>query len=55
MLNAMEGIKRIIVAELNLGQYTREVERMAKNGQEVIGVHRVDGRLITPNEILERL
>ncbi len=55
LLSAIEGIKKIIVVELNLGQYTREVERLAKNGQEVIGVHRVDGRLIPPNEILERL
>lgn len=55
LLNAMEGIKKIIVTELNLGQYAREVERLAKNGQEVIGVHRIDGRLITPSEILERL
>lgn len=55
LLAAMDGVKKIIVAELNLGQYRREIERLAKNGQDVIGVHRVDGRLITPNEILERL
>jgi 2-oxoglutarate ferredoxin oxidoreductase subunit alpha len=55
LLAAMDGVKKIVVAELNLGQYRREIERLAKNGQDVIGVHRVDGRLITPNEILERL
>lgn len=55
LINAMNGIKKIIVAELNLGQYRREIERLSKNGQEVVGVHRIDGRLITPSDILERL
>ncbi len=50
----LANVKRIVVAELNLGQYRREIERLAKDGQEVIGVHRVDGELISPVEILER-
>lgn len=49
---AMTGVRRIIVAELNLGQYWREIERLANDGQQVIGVHRVDGELITPEQIL---
>jgi 2-oxoglutarate/2-oxoacid ferredoxin oxidoreductase subunit alpha len=52
---AMDGIKTVIVAELNLGQYRREIERLATDDQEVIGVHRVDGELITPDEILAQL
>ena len=55
LLAAMDGMRRIIVAELNLGQYRREIERLAKNGQEVIGVHRLDGSLISPSEILEKV
>ncbi|RME89182.1 MAG: pyruvate flavodoxin/ferredoxin oxidoreductase, partial [Anaerolineae bacterium] len=43
---ALRGVKRIVVPELNLGQYRREIERLAADGQEVIGVHRVDGRLL---------
>lgn len=50
---ALEGIRKVIVAELNLGQYRREIERLAKGDQEVIGVHRVDGELIPPLDILE--
>lgn len=50
---AMAGVRRIVVAELNLGQLRLEVERLASEGQEVIGVHRVDGHLITPEEILQ--
>jgi 2-oxoglutarate ferredoxin oxidoreductase subunit alpha len=49
---ALAGVKRVVVAELNLGQYHREIERLARGDQEVIGVHRVDGGLISPEEIL---
>jgi 2-oxoglutarate ferredoxin oxidoreductase subunit alpha len=51
---ALATVKRIVVVELNLGQYRREIERLARDNQEVIGVHRVDGELISPAEILER-
>jgi 2-oxoglutarate ferredoxin oxidoreductase subunit alpha len=51
---ALRGVKKVVVAELNLGQYRREIERLAHDGQEVIGVHRVDGELIAPAEILEQ-
>jgi 2-oxoglutarate ferredoxin oxidoreductase subunit alpha len=49
---ALRGVRRVVVAELNLGQYRREVERLAA-GREVVGVHRVDGELISPDELLE--
>ncbi len=49
---ALEGIDRIVVAELNSGQYRREIERHA-GGREVVGVHRIDGGLVTPDQILE--
>lgn len=49
---ALAGIRRVVVAELNLGQYRREVERVVAGAVEVVGVHRVDGELITPQQIL---
>jgi 2-oxoglutarate ferredoxin oxidoreductase subunit alpha len=56
---ALRGVERVVVAELNLGQYRRELERLASYGPEarpeVVGVHRVDGDLITPEQILEKL
>jgi 2-oxoglutarate ferredoxin oxidoreductase subunit alpha len=51
---AVKGIRRVIVPELNLGQYRLEVERLAADGVEVIGINRVDGELISPQEILEQ-
>jgi 2-oxoglutarate ferredoxin oxidoreductase subunit alpha len=48
-----DKIRRVIVAELNDGQLRREIERLACDGVEVAGVHRVDGELITPQQILK--
>lgn len=49
---AFQGVRRVVVAELNLGLYRREIERLA-GGCDIVGVHRVDGELLTPQEILE--
>lgn len=52
--DALRGITRVIVPELNLGQYRLESERVAyalDPRPQVIGVNRVDGELIAPEEI----
>jgi 2-oxoglutarate ferredoxin oxidoreductase subunit alpha len=49
---AMRGIERVVVAELNLGQYRREIERLARGKQQVVGVGRVSGELLSPGDIL---
>lgn len=49
---AMEGVDRVVVPELNLGLYRREVERIAA-GRSVVGVNRVDGELIDVDQIVE--
>ena len=51
---ALVGIHKVIVPELNLGQYSLEAERLAADGVELVGIHRVDGALISPEEILDR-
>lgn len=61
ILAAAEGHERVVVAELNHGQYRREIERLlykhaAQTRQappEILGLNRVDGELITPEEFLE--
>lgn len=50
---ALEGIDRVIIAELNLGQYRREIEALADC--EVVGVHRVDGEPIWPMQIVNEV
>jgi 2-oxoglutarate ferredoxin oxidoreductase subunit alpha len=47
---AMDGVERVIVPELNMGLYRREIERIAGD-REVVGVNRIDGELITLEEI----
>jgi 2-oxoglutarate ferredoxin oxidoreductase subunit alpha len=46
-------IKRFIVPEMNLGQIAHEVS--CATGQDIIKVNRIDGGLITPQEIVETI
>jgi len=52
---ALEGVRRVVVPELNLGQYRLEVERVVQDFVDVRGVNRVDGELITADQILEEV
>ncbi len=62
--NATEPpVRRVVVAEMNTGDFRREVERVvyrwaAVNRQvppEIVGINRVDGELITPDQFLEQV
>ncbi len=59
MRKAIEGIasqaKVLIVPEMNLGQISREVKRVNEGKASVVTLNRVDGNLITPDEILEKI
>jgi 2-oxoglutarate ferredoxin oxidoreductase subunit alpha len=48
------GSKRVLVAEMNLGQYVHEITRVLP-GVTVGFVGQMDGRLITPETITEAL
>lgn len=48
---ALAGIDRVIVAELNSGQYRREIERVA-GGITTEGLNRRDGELIAPDQFV---
>lgn len=54
MTAAMHGMKKIIVPEMNMGQYILEVERLKPADAELVGVNKMDTTLISPTEILER-
>ncbi len=47
-----DQLKAIIVVEMNLGQMIGEVRRASCERVKILGVTRVDGELITPDEIL---
>jgi 2-oxoglutarate ferredoxin oxidoreductase subunit alpha len=47
--------KVVIVPEMNMGQISREVKRVNKGGAKVFTINRVDGTIITPQEIMARI
>lgn len=48
--------KHIIVAEMNLGQYSLEIERITKGHRcKVSGLFKADGEMITPSEIMTKI
>jgi 2-oxoglutarate ferredoxin oxidoreductase subunit alpha len=51
---AMAGVKKIVVPEMNMGQYRVEIERLAPPEVDVVGVCKMDTTLVSPSEILER-
>jgi 2-oxoglutarate ferredoxin oxidoreductase subunit alpha len=50
--NAMQGIRKVIVPEMNMGQYLLEIDRLAPDGVEVVGVNKMDTTLLSPQEII---
>ena len=52
LVDLAKKVKRIVVVEMNLGQYFLEVDRVAKKYTEVEKYGRVNGELITPEEII---
>ena len=47
-------VQRVVVAEMNLGQYVREIERILPD-KTIDFLGQMDGRLISPNQIAEAL
>jgi 2-oxoglutarate ferredoxin oxidoreductase subunit alpha len=55
LLPRLRQVKRVLVPELNRGQVAREVKRLGKGLTRVETLNRIDGKLITPDEIVEQL
>jgi 2-oxoglutarate ferredoxin oxidoreductase subunit alpha len=54
IVQAARDVKRVIVVEMNLGQYVREIKRILPQKQiDFLG--QMDGRLITPAQIMEAI
>jgi 2-oxoglutarate ferredoxin oxidoreductase subunit alpha len=52
--SALRGVKRVIVPEMNMGQYRIEIERLAPKEIEIVGVNKMDTTLVSPQEIIEK-
>jgi 2-oxoglutarate ferredoxin oxidoreductase subunit alpha len=59
MRNLVEGVlrssKAVLVPEMNMGQISREVKRVNQGYARVYTLNKVDGTIITPEEILGRI
>jgi len=51
---ALKGMKKVIVPEMNMGQYLMEIERLACDKAEVIGVNKMDTTMVSPEMILQK-
>nr|MBN2276951.1 2-oxoacid:acceptor oxidoreductase subunit alpha [candidate division Zixibacteria bacterium] len=49
------GIRKIIVAELNMGQLVNEIKRIAPRHVEVHSLQRYDGEVMAPQQILDKI
>lgn len=55
LLNVAKQAKNIIVAEHNYGQLLLEIERAVKNECEISFLGRVDGEIIMPDQIFDKI
>ncbi|MEK7825205.1 MAG: transketolase C-terminal domain-containing protein, partial [Nitrospirota bacterium] len=55
VLERAERVRTVLVPEMNMGQVIREVQRLVHDHKKVRGINRIDGTIITPNEILQRI
>jgi 2-oxoglutarate ferredoxin oxidoreductase subunit alpha len=52
---ALKQCRAVLVPEMNMGQISREVQRVNQEYCTVVKHNRVDGQFITPDELLARL
>ena len=55
LMNVAKQAKHLVVAEHNYGQILLEVERVVKNESEISFLGRVDGEIIMPDQILDKI
>ncbi len=55
VIRFLDTSTKVLVPELNMGQLSREVKRVNQSNCLVTTLNKVDGTLITPGEILEKL
>jgi 2-oxoglutarate ferredoxin oxidoreductase subunit alpha len=51
----LRNVRAVLVPEMNMGQVSREVKRVNQGKARVETLNRIDGHLITPQEILAAL
>ncbi len=55
LIERFKDKKMIVVPEMSLGQMRGEVEKVIPDKKKLLGVNRIDGNMITPDEIIEKI
>jgi 2-oxoglutarate ferredoxin oxidoreductase subunit alpha len=55
VVNIMRQCRAVLVPEMNMGQISREVNRVNTGRTEVVKYNRIDGQMITPLEIFNEI
>ncbi len=55
VVDILKNVRAVIVPEMNMGQYSREVKRVDQGYARIITLNKVNGQVITPEEILKKL
>jgi 2-oxoglutarate ferredoxin oxidoreductase subunit alpha len=51
---ALRGVKRMILPEMNLGLYARAIEHVIPPGIELVSIPKIDGDLLTVEEVIHK-
>ncbi len=51
---ALRNVRKVIVPEMNMGQYVQEIERLTRQSIAVVRINKMDTTLISDREILEQ-
>jgi 2-oxoglutarate ferredoxin oxidoreductase subunit alpha len=51
----LKSARVLVVPEMNMGQISREVKRVSKGTGKVYTLNKVDGTIITPGEVLDKI
>ena len=52
---ALRQCKAAIIPELNMGQMNREINRVNQSGTRIVKYNRIDGQMITPDELVKQI
>jgi 2-oxoglutarate ferredoxin oxidoreductase subunit alpha len=55
IVDILKNVRAVIIPEMNMGQFSREVKRVDQNYARIITLNKVNGQVITPEEILKKL
>ena len=50
-----KNVKKVVVVEMNRGQMILEVQRILGKDKDISGINKINGEVITPDEIIDTI